>query len=199
MALGYRDKIMWVISLGALVWREMSLQGLLVIFVDIIIYPSPCRSLGVVKQSKTRFLQLVWIFTLTNLQTLLPSKARAWHMQQIWNGGWTASYHAHWLPPDPGGLSLAMGFFFQLADLWGFRRETKGLNAFEVCRWRPGDGTLKKLPLGLKSLLPHLSRQRSHPHGNLSPGLGSTFHLCTDCPLASHTFQARHGCVCRVD
>lgn len=38
MALGHRDKIMWLILLGALVRREMSWYVLLVIFTNVIIY-----------------------------------------------------------------------------------------------------------------------------------------------------------------
>lgn len=113
---------------------------------------------AVVKHSKTRSLPLVLRFSLTSLQILLlPSTTRA-HAVNL-KAGLICFKPSTLAPPDPGGLSLATGFFFQVADLWGFSRETKGLNVFEVCRWRPQDGTLKKLPLGLKSLQPHLSRQ----------------------------------------
>lgn len=78
MASGYRDKIIWVILLGALVRREMSWKVRLVIFIDIIICPvlkcHVCRNWDAVKRSEARFLPLVLSCTLTSLQTLTVAK-----------------------------------------------------------------------------------------------------------------------------
>lgn len=197
MASGYRDKIIWVILLGALVRREMSWKVRLVIFIDIIICPvlkcHVCRNWDAVKHSEARFLPLVLSFTLTSLQTLTVAKQNK-SSAHVVNSKRGLICHMPPPPPDSGGLSLATGFFFQVADLWGLRRETKVLNVFEVCRWRPRDGTLKKAPTGIEisSTTPVTATLR-----NLSPGQGSTFHLCTDCPRVGHTFQARHGGVWR--
>lgn len=165
----------------------------LVIFIDIIICPvlkcHVCRNWDIVKHSKARFLPLVLSFTLTSLQTQTVAKQNK-SSAHVVNSKQGLIFHIH--PPDPGGLSLAMGFFFQVADLWGLRRETKVLNVFEVCRWRPGDGTKAPTGIEISSTTPVTATLH-----NLSPGLGSTFHLCTDCPRVGHTFQALHGGVWR--
>lgn len=93
-------------------------------------------------------------------------------------------------PPLPRRIKPGVEFSFQVADLLGFSRETNGLNGCLKCAGEdPKMALLKKLPLGLKSPHPHLPRRRSHPRGDLSPGLGSTFHPCTCPPTCRSDFS----------
>lgn len=98
-------------------------------------------------------------------------------------------------PLDPGGLSLSAGFFFQVADLWGFSRETKRV---WMCLKSPGEDPKTALWKKKKksshwdwNLFSHAcQRQLSDPDCNLSPGLRSSFHLCTGWLSVSQAFQA---------
>ncbi len=93
------------------------------------------RTEVVVKHSKTRVLPLVFEIHAdqsADSPVAKPNKSSAHAVNS--KGGLLCLMPSTLAPPDPGGLSLATGFFFQVADLWGFSRETKGLNVFDVGR-----------------------------------------------------------------
>lgn len=93
------------------------------------------RTGAVVKQSEMRFLPLVSRCLLTRLSCCQAQQELGKRKNVLKKGSrLVCPMLSKLAPPDPGGLSLATGFFFQVPDLLGFGRETKGLNVFEVCR-----------------------------------------------------------------
>lgn len=72
--------------------------------------------------------------------------------------------------PWPGRIKASHRVLFQVAISGASAEKTKGPGVFEVQRWRPQDGALKRLQMGLKSPQPHLSKPRSDSHSNIWPG-----------------------------
>lgn len=93
--------------------------------------------------------------------------------------------------PRPRRIKPGHGVFLSGSWFMGLEQEKQRVWMCLKCAGEdPKTALWKKLPLGLKSPQPHMLRQRSDPNSNLSPGPGSTFHLCTVCPRVGRTLRA---------
>lgn len=140
---------------------------------------------------KDGFLPLLLEIALTNMHSLLlPSITRTPAQA---SGLKSRGFICLLLPPhDPGGLILAWPRVLLSGSCWfmGLEERNKG----SECVWSVQVKTLRRhferAPTGIEISLatPVKATLRSTP--NPSPGLGSTFHLCTSC---SRTLQVLYA------